>query len=183
MLMTCAATGSAPAAIKPTKPTSRQPVIVAGEPIPVRALRHWQQIAAASAGEPRRWKARSYRQAATALLIEHRWIEGEAKRMGVVVTRQETTAAYKRLRKTGFRNTAEYRRFTKRTKSTYRDIIRGVRIDLLQRRITAIVTEGAVDQAGAQFKIMNYRAERQKRWLPQSTCYPQWYLEGWCQFA
>jgi hypothetical protein len=177
------AVAHAPAATKPSKPTSRQPIIVAGEPIPLRALRHWQQLLAASQGEPGRWRQVAYRQAATQLLVEHRWIEGEAKRLGVVVTRQETGDAYKRFRRNGFRSTAEFRRFTRRTKATYRDLVRGVRIDLLGRRITAIVTEGAVDSAGAQFKIMNYRAERQARWLPQTTCYPQWYLEQWCTFA
>ena len=183
-ILTAPAAGLArPAAPTPAKPTSRQPVIVAGESIPVRALRHWQQIAAATQGEPRAWKKKAYREAATAILIEHRWIEGEAKRLNVVATKAEIKESYQRLRKQGFTSTAEYKRFLRRTRSKYRDILKGVRIDLLQRRIAAIVTAGAADQPAAQKRLLDYRAERQARWLPQSKCYPQWYLENWCTFA
>jgi hypothetical protein len=177
-LVVPAAEAAAPA--KPAKPTSRRPIVVSGEAIPLRALRHWQHIVAGTLGEPRGWRRPAWRIAATQLLIEHRWIEGEALRLGIVVTREETRDAYARQRRAGFPRTIDYRRYLRRTTMSHKDVMKGVRIDLLQRRIGERVTAGAADTGAAQQLLLTYRVDRQKGWLPQTTCYARWYVEGWC---
>lgn len=165
------------------QPSSRQPVVIEGEAIALRGLRHWQVVIARSFGQGARWKAVRYRIAATELLIEHRWVEGEAKSMGIVVTAKEVRDAFLRMRKVQFPSTREYRRFLRLTRMTRRDLLRGVRIDLLNRRIQERVTQGAADEPAKQFMLKRYRGERQSRWLPKTLCYARWYVEGWCTKA
>lgn len=164
----------------PVEPTTRKPIVVAGEPIPLKSLRRWQRIAALSLGEGRRWRAAQYRVYATQILIDRRWVEYEARDMKIAVSRAEVRSAYRRQRRAQFPRSGDWTRYLRRTGLTSRDVQAAVRVDLLQRRIGDRVTAGATDQADAQRRLLEYRGQRQARWQPRTLCHARWKIQDWC---
>jgi foldase protein PrsA len=113
---------------------------VDGEPIDRQSFDHWMQVAARTS---RRADAdEGLRNQVVGLLINSRWLEGEADERGISVSDAEIDAALERQQKQSLPKAGEYAKFLKTSGQTEQDIRMRIRIDLLQNKIRAQVTEG-----------------------------------------
>jgi foldase protein PrsA len=76
------------------------------------------------------------------LLISFKWIEGEAKEMGVKVTDAEVKKSFDKQRKQAFPKDADFQKFLKDSGQTEADILKRVRLDALSNKIREKVTKG-----------------------------------------
>src|SRR3954471_8717999 len=84
------------------------------------------------------------------LLISFKWIEGEAKKMGVKVTDAEVKKSFDKQRKQAFPKDADFQKFLKDSGQTEADILKRVRLDALSNKIRAKVTKGKDKVTDAQ---------------------------------
>src|SRR3954454_10827540 len=76
------------------------------------------------------------------LLISFKWIEGEAKAMGVKVSDAEVKKSFDKQKKQAFPKDADFQKFLKDSGQTEADILMRVRLDTLSNKIRAKVTKG-----------------------------------------
>jgi hypothetical protein len=167
--------GPAPADV--AEPTAKHPIVVSDERISRGWLRHWTDIAARSGGDPHR--ARVRRQAA-GYLISSRWIIGEATERGVVVTRAETTRAFRSQRDDAFPRRRDYRRFLRESGQTTTDIRIRVRIDLFSDKLRALATAGAGTPEEQQAQLDEFVVAFHQKWRARTACRPPWVTELDC---
>ena len=84
------------------------------------------------------------------LLISFKWIEGEAKEMGVKVTDAEVKKSFDKQRKQAFPKDADFQKFLKDSGQTEADILKRVRLDALSNKIREKVTKGKDKVTDAQ---------------------------------
>jgi foldase protein PrsA len=82
------------------------------------------------------------RNRAMQLLITQRWIEGEAKDLGVSASDAEVRKAFDEQRKRSFPKDADYRKWLEQSGQTEEDIRLRVRLDLLQSKIRDRMAKG-----------------------------------------
>lgn len=177
LLAPAASSGQGPPA--PT-PSAKRPIHIADTSIRARELRHWQRIVAAQQGVRKGWRRPSFRRAAATLLIETRWVDLEAAELGVGVSGDEVLERFRALRSEAFPRRGDYAAYLRRSRATTDDILRALRTDMLATRIYALVTAGAADASEAQRRIVKYRADRNAKWLPRTTCTRRWRVPGLC---
>jgi foldase protein PrsA len=90
------------------------------------------------------------RNRAMQLLITQRWIEGEAKELGVSASDAEVKKAFDEQRKRSFPKDADYQKWLKQSGQTEEDIRLRVRLDLLQTKIRDRMTKGDDKVTAAQ---------------------------------
>src|SRR5215212_7809135 len=95
------------------------------------------------------------------LLISFKWIEGEAKEMGVKVTDKEVKASFDKQRKQAFPKDADFQKFLKESGQTEADILKRVRLDTLSNKIREKVTKGKDKVSDAQ--ITDYYNKNKER--------------------
>ena len=76
------------------------------------------------------------------LLISFRWIEGEAKDLGVKVTDAEVKKQFDTQKKASFPKDADYQKFLKDSGQSQDDIMLRVKLDVLSNKIREKVTKG-----------------------------------------
>src|SRR3954463_12964356 len=86
------------------------------------------------------------------LLISFKWIEGEAKKMGVKVTDAEVKKSFDKQRKQSFPKDADYQKFLKDSGQTEGDILKRVRLDALSNKIRDKVVKGKDKVSEQQIK-------------------------------
>lgn len=86
------------------------------------------------------------------LLISFRWLEGEAKKLGVSVTDADVKKSFEEQRKQSFPKDADYQKFLKTSGQTEEDIKERVRLDLLSQKIRDKVIKGKDTVTDAQIK-------------------------------
>lgn len=172
--------GALPAHAQAPVPTRNKPVFVEASAIKRGVLRHWQRSFAFALGDRKGWMHAEHRMVATAYLIEQRWIAGEARELGVTVSKDEIAHARAKLIRSQFRSLEEYAAHLRRTRLREADVVAAVRSELLAQRITTLVVEGAADVHEAQRRLIEYRAARRAKWQPRTTCAPSWKLPEWC---
>ena len=84
------------------------------------------------------------------LLISFKWIEGEAKEMGVKVTDAEVKKSFDKQKKQAFPKDADFQKFLKDSGQTEADILKRVRLDTLSNKIRDKVTKGKDKVTDAQ---------------------------------
>jgi foldase protein PrsA len=82
------------------------------------------------------------------LLVSFKWIQGEAKDLGVNVTDAEVKKSFDQQKKQSFPKDADYQKFLKTSGQTNDDIMERVKLDLLSNKIRDKVTKGK-DQVSA----------------------------------
>jgi len=83
------------------------------------------------------------------LLLQFKWIQGEADSMGVKVSKADVQKAFDQQKKQSFPKDADYQKFLKSSGQTNQDIIQRVRLDLLSTKIRDKVLKGK-DQVSEQ---------------------------------
>jgi foldase protein PrsA len=76
------------------------------------------------------------------LLISFKWIEGEAKDLGVKVKDSEVTKQFQTQKKASFPKDADYQKFLKDSGQSEEDILMRVKLDVLSNKIREKVTKG-----------------------------------------
>src|SRR4051794_20887379 len=84
----------------------------------------------------------SLRDQALQLLISFKWIEGEAKDLGIKVTDAEVKKQFETQKKASFPKDADYQKFLKTSGQSEKDILVRVRLDVLSNKIREKVTKG-----------------------------------------
>jgi foldase protein PrsA len=82
------------------------------------------------------------RDRALQLLISQRWIEGEARDLGISVRDADVNKAFETQRKRSFPKDADYRKWLEQSGQSEEDIRLRVRLDLLQSKIRERMTKG-----------------------------------------
>jgi hypothetical protein len=161
--------GPAPAA-EAVAPTPAHPIVVGDERISRGWLRHWTDVVIRS-GSSDREEARFQ---AAGLLISFRWVVNEAAERGVVVTRAETTRAFRSQRDAAFPRRRDYRRFLRDSGQTPTDIRARVRIDLFSQKLRALATAGAVSPEEQQAKLDEFVHAFNRKWRARTACRRPW---------
>jgi foldase protein PrsA len=86
------------------------------------------------------------------LLVNFEWIEGEAEDLGIEVSDAEVRKSFEEQKKQSFPKEKDYQKFLKDYGQTEEDILRRVRNDLLQTKITERITKGKDKVSDAQIK-------------------------------
>jgi foldase protein PrsA len=76
------------------------------------------------------------------LLISFKWIQGEAKKLGVNATDAEVKKQFDTQKKASFPKDADYQKFLKQSGQTQDDILMRVKLDVLSNKIRTKVTKG-----------------------------------------
>jgi foldase protein PrsA len=84
------------------------------------------------------------------LLISFRWIDGEAKSMGLSVSDADVRKSFNQQKKQSFPKDADYRKFLKTSGQSEQDILQRVRLDLLSNKIRDKVIKGKDQVSEAQ---------------------------------
>jgi foldase protein PrsA len=100
------------------------------------------------------------------LLISFKWIEGEAKEMGVKVTDAEVKKSFDKQRKQAFPKDADFKKFLKDSGQTEADILKRVRLDALSNKIREKVTKGKDKVTDAQIAAY-YKKNKQRFSQPE----------------
>jgi foldase protein PrsA len=100
------------------------------------------------------------------LLISFKWIEGEAKEMGVKVTDAEVKKSFDKQRKQAFPKDADFQKFLKDSGQTEADILKRVRLDALSNKIREKVTKGKDKVTDAQIAAY-YNKNKQRFAQPE----------------
>src|SRR3954453_17711894 len=100
------------------------------------------------------------------LLISFKWIEGDAKKMGVKVTDAEVKKSFDNQRKQAFPKDADFQKFLKDSGQTEGDILKRVRLDALSNKIREKVTKGKDKVTDAQIAAY-YNKNKQRFAQPE----------------
>jgi SurA N-terminal domain len=111
-------------------------------------------------------------------LLEAAWIKGQAKEMGIVVTRRQVRREVAAIKEASFASGAEFRRFLRRFRYTRRDVYAQVELQVLSRRIqeriqTRIARESSTE-AEEQRAFDEFLAEFNERWRSRTVCAPEY---------
>jgi hypothetical protein len=151
-------------------PTQRHPIVVGDERISRGWLRHWADVVMRSGGSDRE----DARFQAAGLLISFRWIVNEAAERGIVVTRAETSRAFRSQRDAAFPRRRDYRRFLRDSGQTPTDVRARVRIDLFAQKLRETATAGAVSPEEQQAMLDEFVQEFRRKWRRRTACHRPW---------
>lgn len=154
-----------------TAPTPAAPVVVDGVPISRGHLRRWADIAQRSSpGTPRQ----PAREQAAGLLISGRWIRGEARERGIVVTREEVTASFRTQRRDVFPDRKDYVAFLRESGQTTRDVRYRVALNLLSERLREQVVGAIADPEDQQRALDAFVRDYRAKWRARTVCRKPW---------
>ena len=100
-------------------------------------------------------------------LIQAKWIEGEAKDMGIKVSDKEVRTSFETQKKQSFPNESQYQQFLKSSGMSEPDILLRVKLDLLSKKIRDKVTKGKDKVTDADITSY-YNKNRQRFSQPES---------------
>jgi hypothetical protein len=164
------------AALAPS-PWVHAPVVVGKRAIPLVRIMHWQRVIARNDGQGIDWRRARYRTQAAEILTTFVWVEGEAARRGIVVTRREVDRAYTRWRREDMPRARDLRRFLRASAYTVADVRRRLRVEMLGDRIRDHVVAGLPE--GDQQPAMNrFVAEWEARWRAVTHCIAPYLTES-----
>lgn len=175
----------APEDLKPNTVARISEVPLRFETVTIGELRHALVLAAAQEGlrsvpEPGRGGYGKLEKSAINALLETAWINGLAAEWGMGVTRDEVKRELGRVKKESFKSVAEFRRFLKESRYTYRDLYERVRLQilstLLQERLQQMIPKGAGLKAEQKF-FSEFVKEFNERWRARTVCAPQYLTE------
>jgi len=95
------------------------------------------------------------------MLITQRWIEGEAKELGLAASDAEVKRSFDEQRKRSFPKDADYRKWLRQSGQSEEDILLRVRLDVLQTKIRDRKTKGD-DKVTAQ-QVAEYYERNKER--------------------
>ena len=137
--------------------TTQYPVAVADMKVSARQIRHWERIAEhGDSMDPR-----PVREQAVSMLIEDRWLRGEARRRGHTVTREEVQARFERHRAEAYGGEEDFQAYLQQTGQTEADLRFRLRMELYREKIG----EG-----------VNLRP----RWKPRTRCARRYFVRSRC---
>jgi FKBP-type peptidyl-prolyl cis-trans isomerase (trigger factor) len=147
---------------------------VAGQPLTKAEYDRWRVIALASTGQAESQltleTAAALREQVLQVLIERRWMEGEARQRKLSVTTAQVNREYRKQKREAFDKPAEFERFLRTSRQTIADLKWRVRDDLLARRVEAHVVGGAKTVRGRNLRIDRFLADFTARWHAQTVC-------------
>ena len=163
---------AAPASAQAPELTREQPIAVGSRTIGIAEIEHWARIAARAGGGPSaRVRRGEYRQAA-GLLIDYRWLTGEARALGIRLSAARVTREFRRQVRASFRTEREFRRYLRESALTRTDLRRRVRMDLLSNRIRDRVLRG-IPEGLQQARLDEWVADYRARWTAVTRCTPR----------
>jgi hypothetical protein len=112
------------------------------------------------------------RESALTNVIEAIWIQGQAKEMGIAVTPAQVSAELKHLKKTSFKNEAEYQDFLNTSHYTEEDVTERVRVQVLSTRIQEKVAASAPRKDPGHKSFTKFVTDFQHRWRSRTVCAP-----------
>jgi len=150
-----------------------QPISVAGETISLAEIRHWARISARLSGHAGTRPTRTDFELAATLLINYRWVHGEARAQGVRVTGRQVGRAVIRQVHATFPAWRAFHRFLRESRQTLADIRMRVRADLEANRLRERVIAGITDPGEQQAVLDAWVADFRARWRAQTLCTPR----------
>jgi foldase protein PrsA len=134
---------------------------VDGEAIQKSAFEHWVGVAAKAGGQqkPNRQQQRTQ---ALQLLINAKWLEGEASDQGIDVSDAEVRKVFEQQKKQSFPKEADYRKYLRDSGQTAEDLLFIIRVQtVLTGKIQEKIVKGKDHVSDAQ--ITAYYAKNKKR--------------------
>jgi foldase protein PrsA len=117
-------------------------------------------------------------------LIQSEWVQGEANRQGIRVSERRVRRALERQKDQAFPTERAYRRWLQKSGMTHEMIMFRVRLDVLQRRLTAHVTrdirptrDPRVRARRQQRAIERFIAGFRARWEGDTVCAPGYVVQ------
>jgi hypothetical protein len=152
-------------------------------PITKRTFNHWYAVIArtqragkgATSAQPPEVNSPAGRQLKAQVmefLIASDWLEGEAKKRGVVVGDGEVLRLFRRTKRESFPKPAAYRQFLRKSGQTEQDILSRVRLQGLTAKVRADVTGSASDPQQKQQQLDAYQRDFKDQWRPRTHCAP-----------
>ena len=130
--------------------------------------RHWREIAQRSGGGETR--ETEVRRDVMSFLISGVWIELEAKRRGIHVTRRQVRREFRQQRREAFSSRREYRRFLRATGQTATDLRYRVKLDLLSRKVRKDVVGDVEGARRQQRRLDRFVIRFRERWRSRTIC-------------
>lgn len=161
---------AAPAA-SALEPTKERPIVVEDMTISAKEIRHWERVA-------RRAGSGASRDVIVQMVVENRWLLGEARWRGLTPTRPEVLRAFRRQKRAAF--PTGFRRWLRSTGQTRADILMRVRVDMISNRLRRFATAGSDDPQTQQELLDAFAEQFRDYWVPRTICSPRYFVEGVC---
>ena len=181
-----AAVAATPAqAEEPAEPFPPDAAAVVGDTVITReTFNRWFAVAAKEAKPDRNADYRGLVRGVMQFLIESEWVQGEASRQGISLRERRVRRELERQKDQVFPTERAYRRWLRRSGMTHEMIMFRVRINVLQRRLTARVVRGIRPTRDSRVRarrrqraldrfVANFRA----RWEAETACAPGYVVE------
>ena len=145
---------------------------VDGEAVEMESFEQWMTVAAKASGKrdarvsKRSREYKALRDKVIGQLVSQRWIEGEAKDLGISVTDAEVEKAFDRQRRLSFPKAADYEKWRKGSGQSQEDVLQRVRFDLLSGKLRDKVAKGD-DKVTEQQTARYYRANKVRFTQPE----------------
>jgi hypothetical protein len=181
-----AAVATSPAwAEEPAEPLPADAAAVVGEAVITRTTFNlWFAAAAKTAKPDRNAEYRMLVREVMQFLIQSEWVQGEANRQGIRVSERRVRRALERQKDQAFPTERAYRRWLQKSGMTHEMIMFRVRLNVLQRRLTAHVTrdirptrDPRVRARRQQRAIERFIADFRARWEGDTVCAPGYVVE------
>jgi hypothetical protein len=122
-------------------------------------------------GQRGHWKLKA---AAIENLLDESWIEGQAAKMEIIVTRKEVAALFARIKRRSFKDPAGYKRFLHNSHLTQSDVNEDIRLQLISTAIQARILMGIKGRKARQQAIARFVAEYARYWRSHTVCAPKY---------
>ena len=116
--------------------------------------------------------------AAVKNLLEGAWIVGQAAEWGLSVTHEQVSREVALVKKEGFRDGAEYRRFLREARYTRRDMNERVEVQMLSTRLQRALSRRFAKKTNSKSEearaFEEFIAEFDERWRGRTVCAPDY---------
>jgi Raf kinase inhibitor-like YbhB/YbcL family protein len=162
-------------ATHPLAPSGSAVAFVARTPISKSSYAHWQTVERALGAKG------STSHQTLGFLITSAWVLAEAASQGVSVSSAEVNSRLTQLEHQSFPQAGSLQKFLARSHETEADLLKRVRVELLESRIAAKITAG---KSATQRKtiLASYQLTFQRRWKSRTTCETGYLMEDCSEY-
>lgn len=155
---------------------------VGSQTITKATFQHWNAIAMLEASghsdsKPDARAAHKRLVEVMGFLVSADWLIGEARDLGVHITRYEVHREFNRLYKQQFHTRREFQVFLEQTKQTVRDLLLRVELELLSQRVQSRVVAGHHGALSLARALNEFDSKFRRKWTSQTYCAPHYAVQ------
>jgi Raf kinase inhibitor-like YbhB/YbcL family protein len=156
---------------------------VSTTPITKASFAHWMAVTAALAKSHGTTMSRSaVKDQVLGFLITSQWVIGEADHLGVGVSEADERARLKQITAKQFPKAAELKQYLASAGESEADLLRRIKIELLEAKISQKVTAGKTATTEIHVLLSGFQKGFETRWRSRTTCSAGYVMEDCSEF-